>query len=41
MELQYITHLAEAYKRGYEKKYAGATSANAIANENTPFQMMY
>lgn len=25
MEQQYITHLAEAYKRGYEKRYAGVT----------------
>lgn len=27
MEQQYITHLAEAYKRGYEKRYAGAEDA--------------
>lgn len=27
MEQLYITHLAEAYKRGYEKKYAGAVDA--------------
>lgn len=27
MEQQYISHLAEAYKRGYEKKYAGVENA--------------
>ena len=27
MEQQYITHLAEAYQRGYEKKYAGVDNA--------------
>lgn len=27
MEQQYITRLAEAYKRGYEKKYAGVDNA--------------
>lgn len=27
MEQQYITRLAEAYKRGYEKRYAGVEKA--------------